>query len=125
MWMEYNKNPDSRRGDDCTVRAIATCLDKPWEEVYTELCARGLIERDMPSANHVWAAYLRSQGYERRAVQNTCPDCYTVADFAADHRRGRYIVALHGHVVAVIDGDYYDTWDSGEEVVFYYWQKGR
>lgn len=26
-------------------------------------------------------------------------------------------------VVAVVDGDYYDAWDSGNEIPLYYWRK--
>lgn len=36
---------------------------------------------------------------------------------------GIYVLALQGHVVCVIDGVYYDSWDSGREVPLYYWQK--
>lgn len=38
---------------------------------------------------------------------------------------GRYLLALDQHVVAVVDGDYYDTWDSGNEIPIYYWMKGE
>lgn len=77
----------------------------------------------MPSANHVWGAYLRRHGFRRYALPDVCPDCYTVADFCRDHPSGVYVLALSGHVVCVEDGDYYDTWDSGAEVPAYYWQK--
>lgn len=123
MYRNFNINPVCRRGDDCTVRAIATALNKDWEEVYIDLCIYGLKNYDIPSANHVWGAYLINQGYSRHIVPNTCPICYTVKQFAKDHPKGTYILALHGHVVAVIDGDYYDTWDSGEEIPVYYWKK--
>ena len=56
-------------------------------------------------------------------IPNTCPDCYTIADFCNDHPYGTYILATGTHVVAVIDGDYYDTWDSGNEIPIFYWQK--
>ena len=49
-------------------------------------------------------------------------DC-TVSDFAEDHPKGTYILALSGHVVCVKDGDYIDTWDSGNEIPLYYWQQ--
>lgn len=52
-----------------------------------------------------------------------CPDCYTVADFCRDHPNGTYILAIEGHVVAVDHGDWYDTWDSGDEIPIYYWEK--
>lgn len=54
---------------------------------------------------------------------NTCPDCYTVADFCADHPRGVYVLALSSHVVCAENGSYFDTWDSGNEIPLFYWAK--
>lgn len=87
------------------------------------LCLQGLIMGDMPSANSVWGAYLRQHGFARNVIPNTCPDCYTVAEFAADHPRGVYVLALSSHVVCVEDGSYFDTWDSGSEIPLFYWAK--
>lgn len=78
---------------------------------------------DMPSSNRVWGEYLKSRGYERFVIPNTCPDCYTIRDFCIEHPKGKYLVATGVHVVAVVDGDYYDTWDSGGELPIYYWRK--
>jgi hypothetical protein len=33
------------------------------------------------------------------------------------------MLATGTHVVAVIDGNYYDTWDSGDEVPIALWKK--
>lgn len=125
MYRNYNANPMLRRGDDCTVRAISTVLNKTWDEVYCSLCEYGRYEYDMPTSNHVWGKYLTDEGYTRHIVPNSCPHCYTVRDFASDHKNGKYILALHGHVVACMNGDYFDSWDSGDEVVIYYWKKGE
>nr|DAF38594.1 MAG TPA: cytochrome b5 [Caudoviricetes sp.] len=76
---------------------------------------------DLPSANSVWGAYLRSKGFVRRIVPDTCPDCYNVSDFAEEHPDGTYILALSGHVVCVSGGNWIDTWDSGGGVPLYYW----
>lgn len=38
MYINVNVNPLHKRADDCTIRAIATALNKPWEEVYTDVC---------------------------------------------------------------------------------------
>ena len=78
---------------------------------------------DLPNANSVWGAYLRSLGFTRNVIPDTCPDCYTVAEFCNDHRSGKYVIALNGHVVCCKDGDYYDSWDSGNERPVYYWSK--
>jgi hypothetical protein len=77
----------------------------------------------MPSENDVWGTYLYNMGYDRYLIPNTYPRCYTIRDFAYDHPRGEFIVGTGTHVVAVINGDYYDSWDSGEEIPLFYWRK--
>ena len=47
-----------------------------------------------------------------------------VNSFADRNPEGTYILALSGHVVCVQDGTIYDTWDSGNEIVLYFWEKG-
>ena len=78
---------------------------------------------EMPSTNGVWGEYLRGIGFKREAIPNTCPSCYTIRQFCEDHPEGRYAVATGSHVVAVIDGDYYDAWDSGHETAVYFFRK--
>ena len=78
---------------------------------------------DMPSSNAVWMAFLKSQGYQKMLIPNSCPECYTVRDFCEEHPRGRYLLATGTHVISVIDGDYYDTWDSGDEIPIFYFTK--
>lgn len=119
----YNPNPTGKNVGDCTVRAIAKATGKDWGEVYLSLCIEGYLSGDMPSANAVWGAYLRRLGYTRYLIPDTYPDCYTVQQFANDHPRGTYILALSNHVVCVDDGEIWDSWDSGQETVVYCWCK--
>ncbi len=122
-WYSYNANPMHNRVGDCTVRAISMVLDQDWERTYIELCLQGYMECDMPSADHVWGKYLKSKGFKRGILPDSCPDCYTVDDFCEEHHIGRFVVSIPGHVVAVVNGKYYDTWDSGNEVPTYFWYK--
>ena len=119
----FNPNPSGKRVGDCTVRAISKALNQSWDKTYVHLCVYGLMLSDMPSANAVWGAYLKSRGYERHIIPNTCPDCYSVAEFCKEHPNGTFVVALSGHVVTVKDGILYDSWDSREEVPIYYWKR--
>ncbi len=123
MFERYNPNPQGRVVGDCTVRAISKALGQSWEQTYIGLCLQGFLMGDMPSSNAVWGAYLRSKGFRREIIPDTCPECYTVADFAAEHPRGEYILALSGHVVCVEDGIIFDTWDSTGQIPLYYWFK--
>ena len=125
MFKETNINPKGHYVGDCVVRAIATATDDKWEKAYVELAIQGFMMSDMPSSNHVWGSYLMSKGFERHIIPNTCPDCYTVKDFCEEHPEGTYILATGSHVVAVIDGDYYDTWDSGDEIPIYFWEEAQ
>jgi hypothetical protein len=47
----------------------------------------------------------------------------TVKSFAMSHPKGKYIVSVAHHVVAVVDGMYYDTWDSGYKSLYGYYTK--
>lgn len=106
------------------VRAIAYALGQSWDTTYVDLFKYGMRAADMPSANAVWGAYLRDKGFLRHPVEDSCPECYTVYRFCEDHPRGTYVLALDGHVVAVHNGHYTDVWDSGDETVLYYWERG-
>lgn len=121
MWKMYNPNPAGLIVGDCAVRAVCAALGLEWGEAYARLVVAGMELRDLPNANHVWGRVLRESGFKRRALPDLCPDCYTVADFAADHPSGCYVLAVPGHVVTVKDGVYFDTWDSGNTVPAYYW----
>lgn len=123
MFNFYNPNPHAARVGDCTVRAISKVLGQEWEQTFIELCLYGLISGDMPSSNAVWGRCLRDKGLKRHIIPDACPDCYTVKDFCREHPQGVFLLALNGHVVAVVNGDYFDTWDSGDEVPVYYWTK--
>ena len=120
-----NVNPLGKFVIDCTIRAISVLTGDDWDVVYAGTVAQGFLLKNMPSANSVWGSYLRKRGYSRHIIPNSCPDCYTVRDFCIDNPKGKFLLALDGHVVAVVDGDYYDTWDSGNETPIYYWAKGE
>lgn len=123
MWQFYNPNPAGKRVGDCTVRAISKATGQTWEKTYMDLCLQGYIMGDMPTANAVWGAYLKSKGFKQHVMPDTCPECYTVAEFCRDYPTGTYILAISGHVVAIENGTSFDSWDSQEELPVYYWQR--
>ena len=124
MWQQYNPNPIAgNRVGDCVVRAISKALGQDWETTYAELAMYGFMRCDMPNANHVWGAYLKSRDYKQYLIDDKGKRIYTVEDFCQDNPHGTYILAIDGHVVCVVDGQYYDSWDSGKEIPIYYWTK--
>lgn len=122
-YIYYNCNPAGKAVGDCVIRAISKATRKTWDDTYMDIAVCGYRLCDMPSSNSVWGTYLLENGYRRSIIPNTCSDCYTVADFSLDHPAGTFIVATGTHVVCVLDGDIYDSWDSSNEVPVYYFTK--
>lgn len=122
-WVYYNPNPLKREVGDCSVRAICKATGMDWDTAYCLEILEGFEKKEMPSANAIWGEVLVHQGFKRYKLETCCPPDFTVKDFCQMHPEGVYVLGLQGHVVTVVDGLYYDTWDSGERLVLNYWKK--
>ena len=118
-YVEYNPNPCGRRVGDCAVRALSKALGMGWESTHLMLDVNAISMGDMPSADAVLGATLRQHGYYKHLVK----DYRTVEDFCEVHPKGIYVLFLGGHVVTCVDGDHFDSWDSGKETIEFYWSK--
>lgn len=123
MWTEFNNNPVGRSVGDCAVRAVSAALDTDWETAYVMMCINGFLMGDMPSADAVWGAVLRQNGFYKSAIPDECPDCYTAEMFCGDHPEGTFVLCFGGHAATVKDGALFDSWDSSEEIPVYYWHR--
>lgn len=124
MFIYLNANPSDIHTGDCVIRAIMTLEQQSWEKTMLELTAYSYFMHRIIDDNYVWETYLKDKGYRHIELLDTCPDCYTLRDFCELHPIGKYIVCTGSHVVAVMNGNYYDTWNSGNEIVRYYFRKG-
>ena len=123
MYEYYNINPLGKNVGDCVIRAICAVLNEDWDTVYCGLAVEGYVTKDLLSSNVVWSQYLFRKGFKRYFLPDTCPLCYTVADFANEHPHGRFVLGTGTHAVAVIDGDIWDSWHSENEIPLYYFSK--
>ena len=124
-YIRYNPNPNGKETGDCVIRAISIAEGITWDQAFQKVTEKAFREKDMPSINPVWTDYLIERGYTIHGIPNTCPRCYTVYDFAYDHPEGTYVLGTGSHAIAVIDGNYIDTWDSGDVIPMYFLQKGE
>ncbi len=123
MYIHANPNPNGVYVEDCVVRAVCIATDRSWDDIYIHLCLEGFIIKNMPSVDTVWGTFLKSIGFVPYLLPTSCPNCYTVRDFCERNQNGIFILATGSHMVTVMDGNYYDAWDSGDEVVTYVWRR--
>lgn len=123
MYRFFNPNPQGLLVGDCTIRALCAVTGLSWGEIHDELCDLSKEMADMPSADRVWRELLKQYGFHKRKFLSNTPYDYTVADFAADNPDGIFILCPAEHVVAVINGNWWDSWDSGMKIPDYYFKR--
>jgi len=123
MWVRCNPNPLGKTTSDCVVRAISVVTGQSWRKTYDDLCRLGAKECEMPNSNSLWGMYLRNIGFRQFLLPESCPRCITVRAFCDRFPEGDYVIGTGNHAVAVMDGDYYDSWDSGNEIPSYFWRR--
>ena len=97
---------------------------KSWLEVFDELIPYVREVQANPNAPQVYSKYLEDQGFKwvgiRAQKGKSRP---TVATMYKEFPKGTCIIRVAHHVVAMVDGIYYDTWDSGGKSVYGYYIK--
>lgn len=119
---EYYQPNDHVCGD-CVIRAMTKAIGKSWKECLTILfeyaismyepvgSVENITEALMPYG-FLWKPVNTGKGEKRP----------TVSEFAKQYK-GKAILRVAGHVVAVQDGKYFDIWDSGDRSIYGYWTK--
>ena len=121
MWVKYNPNPKDKNTGDCAVRAIAKALNLTWEQAKIMLDAYSMDEAEVETSDLVWGRILAEHGFEMQAL--FCNNGCNLEGFCKYHPVGVYVVKLPNHVVCVANGDFYDSWDSSQEIPIYCWRK--
>ena len=129
LWVYYNpneKDPDHQYGD-CTIRALAKALNCTWLEAFDltiPLCREAQCTNIFSTPLKVRAALMKKLGFKYTGISNKKGSKRpTVYSFAKDHREGTYICNVANHEVTVVDGQYHDTWDSGDCSMYGYFEK--
>lgn len=116
-WIKYNPNPKHRNTGDCTIRAYTKAFGISWDEAYEIASRYGKDYGALPNDAKVVDKILTEEfGCTIKRFPKS-GDRNTVEEFAATHPKGTFIAKVHGHVVAVVDGKYYDSWNSGSKKI--------
>jgi len=131
--IEYNANPQGKNEGDCTIRALSLAYDMNYNSVKSEL--NSLARRNESKFNtidtinafidhHGFVKYINNESMSGAAIDD-------VEDFARKNKHGVYVIYCTNkikqdtsdsfHLVAVINGKIYDTWDPSEYYVVGAW----
>lgn len=112
---------------DCTIRALSKVLDVTWLEAFDitiPICRREQVPNIFFCPAKIRNAFLEELGFEYHPISNKKGSKRpTIDEFAKEHKKGRYICNVSNHEVAVVDGKYYDTWDSGYKSLYGYFER--
>lgn len=123
-YISYNANTRNKAVGDCTKRALSLAFGLDYDDVSREL---NQIKRDRGQTRYnsdsVWTKFT-----DRRNVRFIKDNRgINLDEFCQEHPTGTYLI-LTGkpardyadHIVCVIDGNIYDSWNSGDQKVFKY-----
>ena len=112
---------------DCQVRALSKALNISWVEAFDliiPICREMQTYTIFGGTCEIGKESLRKIGFTYSGISNKKGSKRpTVDSFAKDHPTGTYIAKVAHHVVAIVDGKYYDTWDSGQKSMYGYYEK--
>ena len=111
MFKLHNENPSGANIGDCYIRAIATAYGLDYNTV-----KHGLIKnsKEIGVGSAYFEniiSYLKKEGLHANLYQMN--KTISVKKCCDTFNKGNYIFFTYNHMVAVKDGNYYDTYDSG------------
>ena len=122
-WVKYNANSNNKNVGDCVKRSLSVAYSMDYNDVGKEL---NKIKRDLGynkfNVYPVFSKFLQNRG----DVFLTPSEDITVGDFCDLYNNGVYVLLCGkepkslSHMVSVVDGDYYDSWDSSRYYVYRY-----
>lgn len=126
-YYQPNKKDVKDKYGDCTIRALTKALGVSWLEAF-DITIPFCREYQTPNIFNLPCKeekeIMQRLGFAYTGVTNKKGSRRpTVAEFARQHKKGRYILNVANHEVAVVDGDYFDTWDSGTCSLYGYYTK--
>lgn len=109
---------------DCVVRCLTKVMNKSWLEVFDELVIYAREIQCMPNDKLCYEKYLREHGFTYTGISNKKGSKRPmVYEFAHDNKHSTCVLVLANHLVACVDGIFYDTWECSHKCLYGYWSK--
>ena len=110
QYISNNPRTISTERNDCVVRALSLAFNVEYPKVH-ELCAQAGRKPQRGMYRKQTNAVIKKLTGKPSAEMDTLPrgGRQTLATFARDNAKGKWIVVKRGHAVALIDGVYHDN----------------
>lgn len=125
-WKEFNPNPKGKRVDDCSIRAYCKANNLTWDDAFDIAVKVAKEEKDIINSSKVCHKIITEKlGWTlNEASKKVKPkERETVQEFCLKHNYGKFILHVKGHLVAVENGCFYDSWNSGEKKVTHFYEQ--
>ena len=126
VYFQPNEKDLKDKYGDCTIRALCKIFECTWLDAFRKTLP--LCEQHQLMPSYMFFAGHEDEMAEMLGLKRNSISVKkgqkrpTVDEFAKSHPQGRFIVKVAHHVVAVVDGKYYDTWDSGKKPLYGYYE---
>lgn len=133
-YKEYNANSRDNNTGDCVKRSLALAYGLDYDKVSNEL---NQIKRDKGRTAFnqptVFNAFIDRHGCQAKGKPQNfgIPADITVSEFCQRFPKGTYILLcgktsdITSHMVCIIDGDFWDSWNSGDYKVITIYEISR
>ena len=119
----FNANPKKKEVDDCVIRALALAFDETWLVMFDDLTAIARKQSTVLNYKDCYEEYLKEHNAEPiQTMKKGQRKRIHGGDFAREHRTGRYVLCMAGHLTACVEGCIYDTWDCTQKMVYKAWK---
>lgn len=128
VYYEYyqpNKMDKKDEYGDCTIRALSKVWNRSWLETFDRTisyCRKYQVSNIFNTPSDVRTKIMNELRFEYTGISNRKGTKRpTVEQFTASHSEGKYLLIVANHVVACVNGKYYDTWNSGYKSMYGYY----
>lgn len=128
-YVYYNANPNGTDTSDCVIRAISLAFHVSYSYVHRKLLNLQRKSKQFTYKNyHVYEILINELGGDTKEVVDSSINM-SLDNFCDYHNSGTYLVRTCGknitrgakHLVCVINGVVYDSWDSRDRQVLSYY----
>lgn len=125
MFIKNNLNPKGHKTSDCTIRALACATGIGWDKAFIELANEAFrLKLGQCDIDVLESVLMNKYGFRKESCKvEKGKSRPKVKDIAVQHNGSIIIARVANYVVPCMNGNYIDTWDSGEAAVYRLWVK--